>query len=272
MTPQAIIDLHTHHDRCGHAQGGLRQVVGWALARRIAVLGFSDHAPRFAEAADHPRPQTQMARSQWDAYLQEGAALQREYRARLDIRLGVEADFLPGTESHYRAPLHRPELDFVLGSVHELQHSGGLWNMFEPASYAGADIDELHRSDWETVSAAAESRLFDVLAHLDLVRRIPPAQDSLATLIDEALDAVADAGVAVEINGSGLRRDGRLYPDASIVAGLIRRGVAITFGSDAHAPDHLGMGWHEARTLLLEQGVTRIVSFRQREREWWPLR
>ncbi|MBW6456676.1 MAG: histidinol-phosphatase, partial [Trueperaceae bacterium] len=260
-----MIDLHTHHDRCGHAEGSLADVAGWATQRGIAVLGVSDHAPRFADPDDHPLPATQMARSQWDGYLAEAAALRDELAGRLDLRVGVEADYLPGTEAVYRAALDRPELDYVLGSVHEVPAPGGSWGLFHPETYAGADLDEVHRRYWETVAAAATSGLFDVLAHLDLVRMLPaPAEPPLAA-IEAALDAIADAGVAVEINGSGMRRDGRPYPDEPILAGLVRRGVPISFGSDAHRRGQLGLGWGEARALLGALGVERVAVFRGRE-------
>jgi histidinol-phosphatase (PHP family) len=263
-----MIDLHTHHDRCGHAEGGLGAMTSWALAHGIHLLGVSDHAPRFAESADHPRPHVQMARSHWDGYLAEAVALRSELAGRLDLRVGVEADFLPGTEVAYRAALDRPELDYVVGSVHEVAvvgaTNGSMWNLFAADSYAGADIDDVHRAYWRSVAAAAGSGLFDVLGHLDLIRMLPPARADLVAEVGATLDAVADTGVAVEINGSGLRRDGRPYPDAPLLAGLVRRGVPITFGSDAHAPKQLGMGWAEALALLRPLGVTHLATFRGR--------
>ena len=263
-----MIDLHTHHQRCGHAEGSLADVAGWAIERGIRVLGVSDHAPRFADPDDHPRPHTQMARSQWAGYLAEAAALRDELAGRLDLRVGVEADFLPGSEDVYRGALARPELDCVLGSVHEVLHEAGCWNLFEPDGYAAADIDEVVRRYWRAVAAAAQSGLFDVLAHLDLIRMLPVPVESPRVEIEAALDAIADAGVAVEINGSGLRRDGRPYPDEPIVAGLVRRGVPISFGSDAHAREHLAMGWGEATAMLARLGVTRLAAFRARELGW----
>jgi len=256
-----MIDLHTHHARCGHAEGSLADVAGWALERGIAILGVSDHAPRFADPADHPLPDTQMARSQWDGYLTEAAALRDELAGRLDLRVGVEADYLPGTEDVYREALDRPELDYVLGSVHEVPARGGAWALFHPETYAGADLDEVHRRYWETVAAAAHSGLFDVLAHLDLVRMLPEPDACPHAAIEDALDAIADAGVAVEINGSGMRRDGRPYPDEPILAGLVRRGVPISYGSDAHRRGQLGLGWGEARALLGALGVGRVSAY-----------
>lgn len=264
-----MIDLHTHHARCGHAEGTLADVAGWAVERGMAVLGVSDHAPRFADPADHPLPDTQMARSQWDGYLAEAAALRDELAGRLDLRVGVEADYLPGTEDVYRAALDRPELDYVLGSVHEVPAPGGAWALFHPETYAGADLDEVHRRYWETVAAAATSGLFDVLAHLDLVRMLPEPGEWPRAAIEDALDAIADAGVAVEINGSGMRRDGRPYPDEPILAGLVRRGVPISYGSDAHRRGQLGLGWDEARALLGALGVERVAVFRGRGLGWW---
>lgn len=263
-----MIDMHTHHERCGHAAGGLRDVAAWAIERGIAVLGVSDHAPRFADPRDHPRPGIQMARSAWDDYLQEASALRATLRGRLDLRVGVEADWLPDVDDVYRSALARSELDFVLGSVHEV----GPWQIYHPATFHDADPDAFHAGYWHEVAAAAQSGLFDVIAHLDAIRVFAPAPTiDLGAARDAALDAIADAGVAVEINASGLRKDGRLFPDEDLLAGLVRRGVPITYGSDAHAADHLGMGWDAASAALARHGVRRLVTFRQRERVWWPL-
>jgi len=264
-----MIDLHTHHHRCGHAEGSLADVAAWAIERGVQVLGVSDHAPRFTDPADHPRPLTQMARSQWAGYLREASELRAALAGRLDLRVGVESDYLPGAEGVYRAALARPELDYVIGSVHEVARpaGGGAWNLFAPASYEGADLAAVHRGYWAAVAGAARSGLFDVLGHLDLIRMLPPSPEPPAAWIEAALDAIAASGVAVEINGSGLRRDGRPYPDLDLLEGLVRRGVPLTYGSDAHRRAQLGLGWDEARAWLDRLGVDRLVAFRGRVRE-----
>ena len=263
-----MIDLHTHHERCGHADGTLADVAGWAIERGIGVLGVSDHAPRFADPADHPRPHIQMARSHWDGYLREADALRDELAGRLDLRVGVEADWLPGTQDVYRHALDRSELDYVLGSVHEV----GDWHIYQPDTFADADPDAFHRGYWRALAAAAGSGLFDVLAHLDAIRiMVAPARLDLTREREAALDAIADAGIAVEINGSGMRRDGRLFPDEALLAGLVRRGVPISFGSDAHGCSQLGLGWEAAGAALTRLGVRRLITFERREPRWWTL-
>ncbi len=263
-----MIDLHTHHDRCGHADGTLSDVAAWAEARGISVLGVSDHAPRFADERDHPRPSIQMARSQWDGYLEEASALREELAGRLDLRVGVEADWIPGTEDTYRAALARSELDFVLGSVHEV----GDWHVYQPHTFADADPDAFHRGYWRELAAAAGSGLFDVIAHLDAIRVMVPAPGvDLSHEREEALDAIADAGLAVEINGSGVRRDGHVFPAAPLLEGLVRRGVPLSFGSDAHRKDQLASGWSEALAELVGLGVRRLVTYVRREPVWYDL-
>lgn len=51
-----MIDLHTHHERCGHASGSLRDYVESALDKGVEVLGLSDHTPFFWSAEDHAVP------------------------------------------------------------------------------------------------------------------------------------------------------------------------------------------------------------------------
>lgn len=268
----AVIDLHTHHQRCGHAEGSLEQVARDAYAAGTRVFGWSDHAPLFADPEDHPRPGTQMARSQWDGYLTEAVEVRCRLEAELpafDIRVGVEADYLPGTEGAYRDALARGELDYVLGSVHEV----GDWHIYKPGTFEGLeDPDAFHRGYWRAVRGAASCGLFDVLSHLDAIKAMAPAARSdMRAEIRQTLDCIADTGVAVEINGSGLSKAGELFPSPAIVEALVRRDVPITLGSDAHHRGQLGRGCTEGAALLRRLGRRRAITFRRREPVWVAL-
>lgn len=243
-----------------------------AHARGVSVFGWSDHAPLFADPEDHPRPGTQMARSQWESYLDEAEAVRARLTAELadfDLRIGVEADYLPGTEAAYRAALDRGALDYVLGSVHEV----GPWHIYKPRTFEHLeDVDAFHRGYWEALRGAAQSGLFDVLSHLDAIKAmVPPPRESMAAEIEQTLDCIADSGVAVEINGSGLSKAGELFPSPRIVEALVERNVPITVGSDAHRASQLGRGFPEAVDLLQSLGRDRVITFRGREAVWAEL-
>lgn len=272
MATAPVVDLHTHHARCGHARGTLEEVARQARARGVDVLGWSDHAPLFAHAEDHPQPGVQMARSEWSAYLAEADAVRDELAREglgLDLRIGIEADYLPSTQEAYRQALADPRLDYVLGSVHETRG----WHVYKPRTWADlSDPDVFHRAYWGALREAAASGLFDVLSHLDAIRALAPAPHAdLGADITATLDAIAAHDVAVEINASGLRKSDAFFPAPHLIEELVARGVPLTFGSDAHRFEELGAGFHDAAQLLRSLGRTELVTFRQRRRAWVPL-
>lgn len=267
-----MIDLHTHHERCGHASGTLESVARDAHRAGIRILGWSDHAPLFAHEEDHPAPGTQMARSEWEGYLQEAWEVRERLADELpdlDVRIGTEADYLPGTEAVYREALADDRLDYVLGSVHQV----GEWHVYKRRTWGDLDDpDAFHRGYWRALRDAAASGLFDVLSHLDAIKAmVPPAREDMRDEITATLDCIAETGVAVEINGSGLRKAGELFPSPAILAELVRREVPITLGSDSHAPGHLARGYAEGAALLRSLGRHRAITFRRREPHWVPL-
>ncbi len=238
----------------------------------VTVFGLSDHAPLFAHELDHPLPTTQMARSAWPAYLDEARELRTRLASELPqlaIRIGTEADWLPGTQDVYRAELERANLDFVLGSVHEV---GDVHIYRRDTHHLVKDADQLHRDYWCLTREAVQSGLFDILAHMDAVRaRLPKPEADMSGEISRTLDAIADSGIAVEINSAGLRKTRHLFPASGILEGLVQRGVPLTFGSDSHRTSEVAFGYQVALTELRRLGVKRLVAFRGREPEWHGL-
>lgn len=262
-SPSTPLDLHNHHERCGHARGGLGAYVAHAAEIGLATLGVADHAPRFADADDHPLPGIQMARSDFPAYLAEARALRARYADRLELLVGVEADYLPGTEAVYREALSSAGLDYVIGSVHEWD---GI-HVYKPETWEGRDRRALFAGYFEHVRQAVRSGLFDVLGHLDAVKVYGPDVFELAgDEIEPTLDAIAESGIVVELNTAGYRKCGELFPRPELVERLHARGVRFTFGSDAHRPHELTYAAEEVAALLDRVGVKELSAFRARER------
>jgi histidinol-phosphatase (PHP family) len=116
---------------------------------------------------------------------------------------------------------------------------------------------------------AAESGLFDIIAHADLPKKFGfyPKQDC-TPLFTRFLEAAKERDVAIELNTAGLRKDCKeIYPSPQIVRLACQMGVPITFASDAHAPDEVGMNFGEALELARTTGYHRSCRFRQRQRE-----
>ncbi|TVR92204.1 MAG: histidinol-phosphatase HisJ family protein [Spirochaetaceae bacterium] len=258
----AIIDLHTHHERCGHATGTLRDYIEVAIRKGFRAIGLSDHAPLFAHRHEHPAPEIQMGKHEFENYLSEAVELKQIYSDRIEVLVGAECDYLPGTEAIYQQALQDERLDYVLGSVHEF--SG--YHVFKPSTWQHVqDPEEVYSLYYSAVRCAAESGLFDVVAHIDAIRAMGPATDcDILPYIEDAVDAIARNGIAVEINTSGIRKCGESFPAASLVKMLHSMCVPFTYGSDSHHPEEVGYGWEEVSRVLLGLGVHRLLKFDKR--------
>jgi len=111
-------DYHTHHRRCGHAQGEMANYIEAGIALGLREIGVSDHCPFLFLHGDHPQPGTAMAASELPNYVAQARQLQERFAGRIAVRVGIEADFVPGFEDVYREALAAHPLDYVLGSVH----------------------------------------------------------------------------------------------------------------------------------------------------------
>ncbi len=81
------------------------------------------------------------------------------------------------------------------------------------------------------------------------------------------LDAAKKHRCAIELNTAGLRKDCReIYPSRKILQLAFQTGVPITFGSDAHAPEEVGMNFTEAIQLAHSVGYRECCRFSQRQK------
>lgn len=267
-----MIDLHTHSWRSRHGSGTAAEYLDAARVAGVRVLAFTEHLPLVSEllASDPSAASYAMPEAELPEYVEEVLALKDLSVAEggPEVLLGIEADLHPGHEAHVERLLRQHPFDVVLGSVHYVDG----WAFDDPGRQDGYALWET-MALWERyfadVSAAARSGLVDVLGHLDLVKKFGyvPSED-LTALFAQTSEAIAAAGVTVEINTAGLRQPcAELYPGPALLRELAARGVPVTVGSDAHAPHDVGAGWAEARQALCDVGVTTLAVYRGRRRE-----
>jgi histidinol-phosphatase (PHP family) len=235
----------------------------------IEELGVSEHVYRFVQALEvwHHSFWREQAQDDLDAYA--------EFVRSTPLRLGLEADFIPGAEDRTANLLESRNFDYVVGSVHFLgnravDHEG--YDVWEDEG----DPDRVWTRYFETLAEAARSGLFDILAHPDLVKvwgRGRPAPDRDPRFYYEpAIEAISESGIAVEVSTAGLRKPvGEIYPSRSFAEMCVEAGAEFALSSDAHAPDQVGFGYDQALELLESLGVNRICVFEGRERRLEPL-
>ena len=227
-----LTDYHVHlrpdERECTAAQyftaGNAERYRAAAEEHGIAELGVAEHIYRFAAALEvweHPFWR-EFAVDDLDAYC-------GFVREETDLRLGIEADYVPGREDRMGSVLEARDWDFVVGSVHFLRDRSldtedySIWG-------SGESAEKIWRRYFETIAESALSGLYDVIGHPDLVKvwgdRAPRPDKDLRFFYEPAVEAFAEAGVAVEVSTAGpaqARR--RALPGAAVPGDDPRRGL-----------------------------------------------
>ena len=241
-----------------------------ASERGIDELGVAEHIYRFAQALEvwaHPFWREQ-ALDDLDAYCDF-------VRGETDLRLGIEADFVPGREDRTATLLEARDWDYVVGSVHFL-HDQALDMRGEWDVWRSGDPDKVWARYFETLGEAARSGLFDVLAHPDLVKvwgsGAPSPDSDLRRFYERAMDGIAESDAAIEVSTAGLRKPVReIYPAAAFLEMCLEAGRPVALSSDAHVPGELGHEYERAVEWLEGLGVHELAVFERRRRRLEPI-
>ncbi len=218
----------------------------------------------------------QMGITEHDRYLDEIdlAAFQeaREKSGDVELRLGIEIDFVPGAEERMDHDSGALPYDYVIGSVHRVEGEE-VDHPQDRDIYEKMDAYDLYAAYFANVRKAALSGRFDVLGHPDLIKIFKTFPDrDITPMLEETADAVAESGIVVDVNAAGLRKPvGEVYPSKKFLEMFHRRGVPIILSSDAHAPDQVAMGYETSIKLVRDVGYKEVVTFKDRDRGTLPL-
>jgi histidinol-phosphatase (PHP family) len=258
-------DYHMHTPLCRHAVGEPTELAAQAVKLGFAEIGFSDHNPMPRDDFDDWR----MFDSQLDEYVEKVQQARRDH-PNLIIKLALEVDYLPGYEDWIRSLSARHPWDYLIGAVHYVSESWALDSPYTIAEWKQRDVFEVWQTYFERLTMAAESGLFDIIAHADLCKKFGfyPKED-YTPLYTAFLEAVQQTNIAIELNTAGLRKDCKeIYPSPRIVEEAARLKVPITFASDAHAPGEVGLNFPEAIELARKFGYTHCCRFTRRKRDF----
>ncbi|OBZ09669.1 phosphoesterase [Bacillus sp. FJAT-27264] len=261
-------DLHTHHFRCGHADGNIRDYIEAGLSAGLSAIGISDHTPYFGSLEEQAFPRIAMAKSELAFYVDEVLSLKKEYEGRIDVLLGIESDYFPQYAELYRTTLAHHPFDYIIGSVHYVTDvsifNKGRWNGLNHADQIAAKTEY-----YRLIAESARSGMFQILGHIDAMKGNYPAFSEIPAPgpLDECLRTIGECGVAIEINTSGKTKlSGGWYPSDAILERALHFGVEVTFGSDAHKPSRVADELDDVAARLKEIGFKHWVYFKQREK------
>ncbi len=264
MNAGLLYETHCHTPLCKHAIGEPEEYAAQAHAAGLRGIIFTCHGP----LPDGISSSVRMDPDQLDDYFGIIDRARRAWDGKTEVHLGLESDYLPGLADWARDLHQSAPFDFVLGSVHPHIHR------YQQQFFTG-DWPAFHRIYFQHLADAAETGLFDSLAHPDIVKNLGHEEWDLPTLmpdIEAALDRIARTGTAIELNTSGLNKTvAEMNPAMDILRAAVQRGIPITLGADAHLPERVADRFPEALAMLREVGATHLAAFLNRQRRDIPL-
>ncbi len=255
-----VVDLHNHTPLCNHAEGEVDEYVQAAIKKGIKYFGFSDHAPMDFD------PSYRMRFDEMPIYEKMVQDVKRKYQDKIEVLLGYEVDYL---NHHLDVRVLGADVDYLIGSVHFIDE----WGFDNPefiGRYENEDIDTIWQQYFDAIEAMARSKKFDIVGHLDLIKvfKFMPKKE-INLIAHNALVAIKDADMVLEINMSGLRKPiEQTYPSKELLQLAFSLDIPITFGSDAHKPEQVGLFDEAVVSLARQIGYTHCALFRKRERSF----
>jgi histidinol-phosphatase (PHP family) len=254
-----IVDLHNHTKLCNHAEGEIDEYIEKAIKCGIKYFGFSEHAPMNFDQ------KYRIGFEQMKEYEESVLKAKEKYKEKIEIFLGYEVDYL---KSYLDKRVLNADVDYLIGSVHFIEE----WGFDNPefiGNYENQDIDEIWEKYFNAIEEMAKSRLFDIVGHLDLIKifKYMPKKD-INQIAKNALLAIKEADMSIEINVAGFRKPvGEAYPSLSLLKEAKKLDIAITFASDAHKPEQVGLFSDKVIDMAKNAGYNECVIYRKRKKE-----
>jgi histidinol-phosphatase (PHP family) len=275
MQPSRLIDYHMHTAVTIDGKMNEIEACERALSLGIREIAFTNHVML-------NQPDYLMSPESFVLHWEQIQICQNRY-PQLKIRLGIEMDYYPGREQEIAAALRSYEeligrpFDLVLGAIHELHGVFFSSKKHAPHLYRDRDLIVVYKDYFALSIEAVRSRLFDIIAHPDLVKKFtheltPPVDfEQYRSAVEPFVEALLDAKVGIEVNTKGLKQKvGEPYPSVELLGLYLSRAKArglepiLTMGSDAHIAEDVCGCIQDGTKILIGLGQRTIMSFEKR--------
>ena len=281
------VSLHGGHSGsyCDHATGTLREILEAAVVEGYATFGVSEHVPRPTEFL-YPEEialgwNADLLKSKFDDYTMDIQSLQVEFKDKLNILKGFEAEVVPTSTYESEMLSIRSKtlqdgsqaFDYFVGSVHYVDgmQIDGSVSAFKEAVDVCGGLETLAEHYYVTIAQMVLSLKPEIVGHFDLIKKnaIKSRQDRAVyeskRVIDaavNALEAVKSTGAVLDLNTAGWRKGlGEPYPAPWVVDMAKEMEIPFCFGDDSHNSAQVGHGINDARLYLIENGVDYICTY-----------
>lgn len=282
-------NLHTH-SVYSDGKSQPREIVEEAVRQGFSTLGFSEHSPlpfdnNFSVKSENmPR------------YEAEIAQLKAEFKGKIDIYCGLEADYLTGVSEPFAITKEKHHLDYLIGGVHLVVNKpidptpqsptpintdeiwfidGPKWEVYDDGLQRlfGGDIRRAVRRFFEQTNEMIENEPFDIIAHFDKIkmhnrdRYFHEDETWYRQLALETLDLIREKGLVMEVNTRGIykKRYNGFYPSPWLMKEACKMGIPAIISADAHHYSEISLEFEAAEEALKQAGYRSVVNLKDGE-------
>jgi histidinol-phosphatase (PHP family) len=254
---KGLVDYHMH-SILSDGKDSYEEMVRLAISKGLDEIGFSDHV--CLKPVDWA-----ISLIDIPVMTEQILDLRLKYQGQINIRYGIEMDYIPGQETELNELIESIPLDYVIGSVHFIDD----WNFDTDQSFYGKwPNDQLYEEYFELIQQASASGLFDIIGHLDIIKkfRIYP-ESNQDKLFEDTVKLIKKHNLVVELNTGGIDRPcAEFTPGPKLLEMCYRHDVPVTLSSDAHSATQIARHFESAVDLLIQIGYNEVVGFKNRDR------
>lgn len=252
-------DYHVHTTFSIDSEESMERQCQAAIAAGIQEIAFTEHV-------DHDECDRQSREEyNYELYCDAIERSREAFGDELTILRAAEADWNHTIAAEVEDFLGRTDFDFIIGSVHNLDHR---YVGFETVESFGGFFS-MYEQYYDEVEGLVEAGFASVIGHLDLPRRyhgrspLEVDEAHFGERLKRIFRKAAERGVGFEVNTSGIRRgNGVTFPEAQLLAWYVEAGgQVITIGSDSHRASDTGDAIDRAAADLVAAGITWRTSF-----------
>ena len=239
-----VANYHTHTHRCHHATGTEREYIEKAIAEGLDTLGFSDHVPM--PFADGHESSFRIFKKDLEDYIRTLESLREEYRGKIDILIGFEAEYYPDVFEDMMKLINQYDYDYLIMGQHFLGNEVG-----ERSSGTATEDEERLKRYVDQVIEGISTGKYSYIAHPDIVGYTLD-DEIYERHIRRLCEKCLEMDIPLEINLLGLRTH-RAYPKDRFFRIAAKVGNSVVLGCDAHAaqdmaiPENLAEGYAFAK-------------------------
>jgi histidinol-phosphatase (PHP family) len=250
-------NLHTHTQFCD-GKSTAEEMIDAAIKKGFDSLGFSAHAP-MAEYGGYEIKNEQ-------EYISEILRLKEKYADKIEIFLGIEADY------YSKGKFTEDAYDYKIASVHHAIVEGEFISFDHSAEIAKDQLERLFKGDslkyaqcyYGKMAELPERIKADFVGHFDLVTKF---SEIMPTFINteakeyknaalEALHAIRERMEFFEVNTGAISRGYRTspYPAPFILEEMKATDCKLILTSDCHNKDFIDCRFSEAKEYIRAHG------------------